>query len=87
MSSPAVAGPAVQRQASAMPGSVQREPSNFSSSVASSSLDQSPKTVTQDDIACLAYALWERRGRPEGSAEQDWLEAEQQLTAQEQLTR
>ncbi len=29
----------------------------------------------------LAYLLWEARGRPEGSAERDWLEAERQLSA------
>lgn len=32
------------------------------------------------DIASLAYALWEKRGCPLGSAEQDWNEAEQQLS-------
>ncbi len=29
------------------------------------------------EIAKLAYALWQHRGCGEGSAEQDWLEAEQ----------
>ena len=32
-----------------------------------------------DEIAKLAYALWEARGGSEGSAEQDWLEAERRL--------
>lgn len=27
----------------------------------------------------LAYALWEERGRPDGSADDDWLRAEQLL--------
>jgi hypothetical protein len=30
----------------------------------------------QESVAKLAYLLWESRGRPAGSAEQDWLEAE-----------
>ena len=30
-------------------------------------------------IARLAYELWERNGRPAGSAERDWLLAEQIL--------
>ena len=34
---------------------------------------------THDQIAQLAYQLWEERGRPEGSAEEDWLRAEKQL--------
>ena len=29
-----------------------------------------------NDIANLAYSLWQQRGSPEGSPEQDWLEAE-----------
>ena len=36
-------------------------------------------TPSHDDIARLAYALWEERGGGEGSAEQDWLEAESRL--------
>jgi hypothetical protein len=30
-------------------------------------------------IAKLAYALWENRGCPMDSADEDWIEAEQQL--------
>jgi hypothetical protein len=32
-----------------------------------------------DEIAMLAYALWEARGGGDGFSEQDWLEAERQL--------
>ena len=32
-------------------------------------------------IAELAYRLWNERGRPHGSEEEDWLEAERQLSA------
>jgi len=31
------------------------------------------------DIAALAYALWEGRGRPEGSPEEDWFRAVEEL--------
>jgi hypothetical protein len=34
---------------------------------------------SQDDIAVLAYFYWEARGCPDGSAEEDWLRAEQEL--------
>ena len=37
------------------------------------------RELPHDEIAQVAYALWEARGRGEGSAEQDWFEAEQQL--------
>jgi hypothetical protein len=41
-----------------------------------------PQTETEDtrqQIANLAYALWQERGRPVGTSEQDWIEAERQL--------
>ena len=34
-----------------------------------------------EQIAALAYALWEARGCPEGSSEVDWFQAEQEVTA------
>jgi hypothetical protein len=34
-----------------------------------------------EEIALLAYALWQERGSPEGSSEEDWLNAERQLLA------
>jgi hypothetical protein len=36
---------------------------------------------SKDEISICAYDLWERRGRPFGSPEVDWLEAERQLNA------
>ena len=33
----------------------------------------------QQEIAQLAYSLWQQRGCPEGSASQDWIEAEERL--------
>lgn len=38
-------------------------------------------------IAELAYSLWEARGRPQGTAESDWLEAERQLAEKKSSTR
>jgi hypothetical protein len=35
--------------------------------------------LTEQEIRSRAYALWEARGCPEGSAEDDWSAAEQQL--------
>lgn len=36
---------------------------------------------TQEEIALKAYLLWEERGRPFGSAEEDWFRAREQLCA------
>ena len=34
---------------------------------------------TQEEVAALAYSLWQARGCPEGTAEEDWLNAERTL--------
>ena len=36
---------------------------------------------TYDQVAALAYSFWEARGYQGGSQEEDWLRAEQQLSA------
>jgi hypothetical protein len=38
--------------------------------------------INQEQIASLAYSYWEARGYSGGSAEEDWLRAEQELLAQ-----
>jgi hypothetical protein len=38
-------------------------------------------TFGRDEIAALAYALWQARGCPYGSPEEDWLRAERELRA------
>lgn len=44
-----------------------------------SSAQSSP---THEDVAKLAYHLWEERGAPIGSSEVDWERAEQELARQ-----
>lgn len=60
----------------AIPGSIQH----------SKDVEDNVQAQSQQDIANLAYALWQARGCPQGSAEEDWTEAERQLrTRTEQL--
>ena len=40
------------------------------------------ESLDERDIAQRAYALWDARGRPIGSPQQDWFEAETQLRAE-----
>ncbi len=42
-------------------------------------MDGHVRALRGEDIARLAYQIWEERGRPSGSAEADWYEAERQL--------
>jgi hypothetical protein len=37
------------------------------------------KTIDENEIARLAYLYWEARGYQGGSAEEDWVRAEQEL--------
>jgi hypothetical protein len=42
------------------------------------------KQATRDyreDIASLAYSLWQARGGPDGSPEEDWFRAEREIEA------
>jgi Protein of unknown function (DUF2934) len=49
--------------------------------VATDTETEFPGILEQDQIAALAYALWQAIGCPEGSPEDDWLQAEQELIA------
>lgn len=40
-----------------------------------------------DDIATLAYALWQGRGDRDGSPEEDWFQAAQELRARGEVLR
>jgi hypothetical protein len=40
---------------------------------------QAPAAPSREEIARLAEKYWAERGWPEGSPEQDWLRAEQEL--------
>ena len=39
-----------------------------------------PELPDHEQIASLAYSLWQARGCPEGSPNIDWIEAEKELT-------
>lgn len=42
-------------------------------------MQTSKSDVRHEQIAKLAYELWERNGRPTGTAMSDWLRAERML--------
>ncbi len=49
---------------------------------ASASTESSPEpSATADEIARVAYELWEHRGRAHGHDFEDWLEAERTVRA------
>jgi hypothetical protein len=42
-------------------------------------LSEAASTFGHDDISALAHELWQARGCPEGSPDEDWLQAVKQL--------
>jgi len=66
----------------ATPGSVQREPDRASVTGYLSQINDLLKSK-QDDVSRVAYSLWLEQGCPEGTAERNWLEAEQRVLAKE----
>jgi hypothetical protein len=66
----------------ATPSPAQRESEMNTSKptvTARASQSQRPEGTMHEDIAKLAYALWQQRGCPNGSAEFDWFAAEEKL--------
>jgi len=52
------------------------------SSTAHVSVEDEPEIIpTEQEIAKLAYSLWQARGSVDGSPEDDWFRAEQELKA------
>ncbi|HTU19838.1 MAG TPA: DUF2934 domain-containing protein [Gemmataceae bacterium] len=47
----------------------------------------SPLTIPEEKIAMRAYEKWIKRGRPQGTEIQDWLEAENELKSEMSRTR
>ena len=41
-----------------------------------------PEDPGHEDIALRAYSLWEKRGSPIGSPDEDWFQAELELRAE-----
>jgi hypothetical protein len=45
------------------------------------SVSSAEPRFAHEQISLLAYALWQQRGCPEGSPDEDWFRAEQELLA------
>ncbi len=45
--------------------------------------DERKRREDERDIALRAYELWQERGCPEGSAEEDWIQAEREVKSKE----
>jgi hypothetical protein len=69
------AAPAIQRTAQKVVDTKSERPPIQAASSESGLLE----TSASEAIRQLAYALWQDRGCPIGSAEIDWIEAEQKL--------
>ncbi len=50
-------------------------------------ISNQPADISQEDVASHAYRCWHERGCPEGSPEEDWHRAEQELREHGRVTR
>jgi hypothetical protein len=48
------------------------------------STTQSDLGTLSEQIASLAYSLWQERGCPEGNPDEDWFRAEQEIRGKEE---
>ena len=60
-------------------------PESSTSEISSKAAKQAP-AVDREAIARLAYSYWEARGFAGGSAEEDWLRAEEEIRTGQQTT-
>ncbi|MFB3827722.1 MAG: DUF2934 domain-containing protein [Bryobacteraceae bacterium] len=58
---------------------VRRTPATRSKHPAEPSPAIAPREPSQEEIARLAYHYWESRGGQDGTPEEDWLRAEEEL--------
>jgi len=54
-------------------------PKTRSRKTAAAPAPPTPYILSDEEIARKAYALWESRGKPHGSPEEDWHRAKEQL--------
>ena len=75
--------PSKRSAGKANPQTSEPEPVNMpaGSAALSETSASSGASVPDDEIARRAYALWESRGRPIGSPEEDWYRAMHELHA------
>jgi hypothetical protein len=53
--------------------------------VTESALEETSESERQEEIAALAYQLWQARNCPEGTPEEDWFVAEREITGSEKI--
>ena len=73
------AGSARPRRTNAVPAEPLQSPEEVT--VLPSESSAPVAAPSREEIAVLAYSYWEARGYQGGSAEEDWLRAEQELSA------
>ena len=54
-------------------------PQSKKASTETATLLEAPVTLDHEQIALVAYAIWQAKGCPDGSSEADWIQAEREL--------
>ena len=51
------------------------------SGITTTALEKTSEPENRHEVAALAYEFWQARGCPDGTAEEDWFRAEQEIAA------
>ena len=57
------------------------------SGITTTALEKMSEPKNQQLIAALAYEFWQARGCPDGTAEEDWFRAEQEIAASKEMVQ
>ena len=55
--------------------------------ITKTTVEQTSEPESQQEITALAYELWQARGCPEGTPEEDWFRAEEEIAGSEGMVQ
>ena len=57
------------------------------SEITTTALEKTSEPENHHEVAALAYKFWQARGSPEGTPEEDWFRAKQEIAASKKLVQ
>jgi len=64
---------------------MEKQQNSATESITESALEVTSESERQEAIAALAYQLWQARGCPDGSPEEDWFRADREIAGLERI--
>jgi hypothetical protein len=61
------------------------KPTSSVETITVATLEETSETQNRDQIAVVAYALWQARGCPDGTPDEDWFRAEREINGSKRM--